>query len=137
MRIKRKLKSFMNVTVTPIALEVVKKDGKTRTIHSFQLSAEIDKAKEVKIRRMDGMTCFITNDKILSPARKSARKRMHHSLLAHKHNGDDPEESRLLVIAGRSIEPVVQLPLKSSRHQEFFTPVYYHDRINRATAKMD
>lgn len=68
MLIKRKLKSLMNITVTPIELEVGRKGGKTRAVHSFQLSAKIDPAKEAEIRKLDGMTCFITNDQTLSPA---------------------------------------------------------------------
>ncbi|MCR4442715.1 MAG: transposase [Peptococcaceae bacterium] len=59
---KHKLKSLVNVTITPIEVEVSKIDGSIRIVHSFQLSAEIDKTRERKIRRLDGMTCFITND---------------------------------------------------------------------------
>jgi len=59
---KRKLKSLVKVTVTPIELSVTKKDGSIRIAHSFQLSATIDKARETAIRRLDGITCFITND---------------------------------------------------------------------------
>ena len=62
---KRKLKSLMKVTVTPIEVEVPKKDGSIRIAHSFQLSAMIDKTKEAEIRRLDGMTCFITNDETI------------------------------------------------------------------------
>jgi transposase len=59
---KRKLKSLLKVMVTSIEVEVTKKDGSIRIAHSFQLSAAIDKARETEIRRIDGMTCFITND---------------------------------------------------------------------------
>ncbi|WP_045576918.1 IS1634 family transposase, partial [Desulfosporosinus sp. I2] len=59
---KRKLKSLMKVTVTPIEVKVSKKDGSIRIAHSFQLSAMIDKTGETEIRRLDGITCFITND---------------------------------------------------------------------------
>ena len=59
---KRKLKSLMKVTITPIEVKVPKKDGSIRIAHSFQLSAMIDKTGETEIRRLDGMTCFITND---------------------------------------------------------------------------
>lgn len=62
---KRKLKSLMKVTVTPIEVEVPKKDGSIRIAHSFQLSAMIDKTKEAEIRRLDGITCFITNDETI------------------------------------------------------------------------
>ncbi|WP_139314654.1 IS1634 family transposase, partial [Desulfosporosinus metallidurans] len=43
-------------------LTVTKSNGTTRIIQSFQLSAAIDKDKEVQKRRLDGITCFITND---------------------------------------------------------------------------
>ncbi|GAB6153239.1 IS1634 family transposase [Desulfosporosinus burensis] len=59
---QRKLKSLVKVTVTPIEVKVPKKDGSVRLAHSFQLSAIIDKTGETKMRRLDGMTCFITND---------------------------------------------------------------------------
>ena len=62
---KRKLKSLLKVTVMPIEVEVPKKDGSIRIVHSFQLSAMIDKAGESKIRRLDGMTCFITNEETI------------------------------------------------------------------------
>jgi transposase len=62
---KRKLKSLMKVTVTPIEIKVPKKDGSFRIAHSFQLSAMIDKAGETEIRRLDGITCFITNDETI------------------------------------------------------------------------
>lgn len=65
---KRKLKSLLQVTVTPIEVEVAKKDGTTRRVQSFQLAAEIDKMKEIEIRKSDGMTCFITNEATFSPA---------------------------------------------------------------------
>jgi transposase len=59
---KRKLKSLMKITVTPIEIKVAKKDGSLRIAHSFQLSAVIDKLGETEARRLDGITCFITND---------------------------------------------------------------------------
>jgi len=59
---KRKIKSLMKVSVTPIEVKVLKKDGSVRLAHSFQLSAMIDKTGETEIRRLDGITCFITND---------------------------------------------------------------------------
>ena len=59
---KRKLKSLLKVTITPIEVEVVKKNGSTRIVHSFQISVNIDKTKESEVRRLDGITCFITND---------------------------------------------------------------------------
>ena len=59
---KRKLKSVMKITVTPMEVQVAKKDGSIRIAHSFQLSAVIDKAGETEARRLDGITCFITND---------------------------------------------------------------------------
>ena len=59
---KRRLKSLVKVTFMPIEIEVHKKDGSLRMAHSFQLSAIIDKTRETEIRRLDGMTCFITND---------------------------------------------------------------------------
>lgn len=59
---KRKLKSLLKVTITPIEVEVVKKNGSTRIAHSFQISVDIDKTKESEVRRLDGITCFITND---------------------------------------------------------------------------
>lgn len=59
---KRKLKSLLLVTVTPIELTVAKSNKTTRIVQSFQLSAEIDKSKELQKRRLDGITCFITND---------------------------------------------------------------------------
>jgi hypothetical protein len=59
---KRKLKSLMKITVTPIEVKVAKKDGSIRIVHSFQLSAVIDKAGETEARRLDGITCFISND---------------------------------------------------------------------------
>lgn len=59
---KRKLKSLMKISVTPIEVKVLKKDGSTRLVRSFQLSAMIDKTGETEIRRLDGITCFITND---------------------------------------------------------------------------
>ena len=58
----RKLKSLMKVTVMPIEVKVPKKDGSIRIAHSFQLSAAIDAVAEAKVRRLDGITCFITND---------------------------------------------------------------------------
>jgi hypothetical protein len=57
-----KLKSLLTVTITPLKVEVVKKDNSTRFADSFQLTAEIDKLNEIKSRRKDGITCFITND---------------------------------------------------------------------------
>ena len=59
---KRKLKLLLLVTVTPIELTVTKSNGTTRIVQSFQLSAEMDKNKELQKRRLDGITCFITND---------------------------------------------------------------------------
>lgn len=59
---KRKLKSILRVTIEQIQVEVAKKDGRSRIAHSFRLSAVIDKDKETEIRKLDGMTCFITND---------------------------------------------------------------------------
>jgi transposase len=49
----------------PIEVEVPKKDGSLRLVHSFQLSAMIDKTGETKSRRLDGMTCFITNEETI------------------------------------------------------------------------
>jgi len=59
---RKKLKSLLRVAITPIELEIAKKDDSKRIVKSFQLSADIDKVKEMELRRMDGMTCFITND---------------------------------------------------------------------------
>jgi transposase len=60
---KRKLKSLLQVTITPIEKEVMKKDGTTtRIVHTFQLTSVMDKEKEDDVRRRDGITCFITND---------------------------------------------------------------------------
>ncbi|SPF40563.1 transposase [Candidatus Desulfosporosinus infrequens] len=59
---KRKLKLVLLVTVTPLELTVIKSNGKTRIVQSFQLTVEIDKNKEMQKRRLDGITCFITND---------------------------------------------------------------------------
>ncbi|GAB6153250.1 IS1634 family transposase [Desulfosporosinus burensis] len=59
---RRKLKSLLKVTVTPIEVKVTKKDGSIRIAHSFELSAIINKTGETENRRLDGMTCFITND---------------------------------------------------------------------------
>lgn len=65
---KRKLKSVLQVTITPSPIEVSKKDGSTRTVQTFQLSAILDKAKETEMRKLDGVTCFITNDPHLTAA---------------------------------------------------------------------
>jgi len=59
---QRKLKSLLKVTVTPIEVKVPKKDGSVRLAQSYQLSAIIDKTGETEMRRLDGITCFITND---------------------------------------------------------------------------
>lgn len=59
---KKKLKTIMNISVIPIELEVLKKDGKPRTVHSFKICAEVDLEKEKEVRRRDGITCFITNE---------------------------------------------------------------------------
>jgi len=59
---KRKLKLLLLVTVEPLELTVTKSNGTTRSVQSFQLSAEINKNKELQKRRLDGITCFITND---------------------------------------------------------------------------
>lgn len=59
---KRKLKSLLKVTVTPIEVNVTEKNGSIRIAHSFQLSVTIDKAVETEARRLDGVTCFMTND---------------------------------------------------------------------------
>jgi len=59
---KRKLKLLLIVTVTPIEITVTKSNKTTRIVQSFQLSTEIDKNKEMQKRRLDGITCFITND---------------------------------------------------------------------------
>ena len=65
---KRKLKSLLQVTLTPINVEIpTKKAGTTRTVHTYQLSAVLNKAKETDIRRQDGITCFITNEDTFSP----------------------------------------------------------------------
>ncbi|MDC3424216.1 IS1634 family transposase [Aquibacillus sp. 3ASR75-11] len=63
---KRKLKSIMNISVTPIELEIPKKDGQPRIVHSFQINAEVDAEKEMEMQKRDGLTCFITNDTSLS-----------------------------------------------------------------------
>jgi len=63
---KRKLKSLLQVAITPIELKVAKRDGSTRKVNSFQLSATVDQVKETEKRRLDGMTCFITNDPTIS-----------------------------------------------------------------------
>ena len=63
---KRKLKSLLQVTIDPIEINVAKKDGTTRTVHSFQISAGVDTAKETEVRKLDGMTCFITNEAAFS-----------------------------------------------------------------------
>lgn len=72
---KRKLKSLLMVTVTPIEVEMTKKDGSLRIAHSFQLSVVMDKARETEIRRLDGMTCFITNDVTIPQAEVIQRYR--------------------------------------------------------------
>jgi transposase len=64
---KRKLKSILRVTITPIEVEIAKKNDSKRIVSSFQLSAEIDKGKEIELRRKDGITCFITNDAAILP----------------------------------------------------------------------
>ena len=63
---KRKLKSLLQVTIIPIQLKVAKKDATTSTVNSFHLSAAVNQAKETEMRRLDGMTCFITNDATIS-----------------------------------------------------------------------
>jgi len=63
---KRKLKSLLQVTLAPIEIPVAKKDGTTRTVHSFKISAAVDKTKETEVRKSDGMTCFITNEAAFS-----------------------------------------------------------------------
>jgi len=63
---KRKLKLLLLVAVTPIELTVTKSNGTTRIVQSFQLSTEIDQNKELQKRRLDGITCFITNDLTIS-----------------------------------------------------------------------
>ncbi len=66
---KRKLKSLLQVTITPIEKEVMKKDGKTtRIVHTYQLTYDIDKKKETEVRRRDGVTCFMTNDSSIPQA---------------------------------------------------------------------
>ncbi|HUX80482.1 MAG TPA: IS1634 family transposase [Alphaproteobacteria bacterium] len=70
---KRKLKLQLLVTVAPIELTVTKSNGTTRIVQSFQLSAEIDKNKEMQKRRLDGITCFITND-LTIPEREVIQK---------------------------------------------------------------
>lgn len=65
---KRKLKSMLKVTIEPIQVEVTKKDGRTRIIQTFQLSAAIDQMKETEMRKLDGLTCFITNDSTILEA---------------------------------------------------------------------
>lgn len=72
---KRKLKSLLKVTITPIDVETTKKDGSTRVVHSFQLAADVNKTKETEIRRLDGITCFITNDKTIPQAQVIHRYR--------------------------------------------------------------
>jgi len=59
---KKRLKSIMNVSVDPIELEVLKKDGTPRTVHSFHIHAEVDSEKERELKKRDGITCFITNE---------------------------------------------------------------------------
>ena len=63
---KRKLKLLLLVTVTPIQLTVTKSNGTTRIVQSFRLSTEIDQNKELQKKRLDGITCFITNDLTIS-----------------------------------------------------------------------
>lgn len=65
---KRKLKSMLQVTIDPIQMEVAKKDGRTRTVQTFRLSATIDQVKETERRKLDGVTCFITNDSTIPEA---------------------------------------------------------------------
>jgi len=66
---KRRLKPLFQVTITPIDIKIsTKKNGTDRTVHSFKLSATLDKDKETDIRRSDGITCFITNEDSFSPA---------------------------------------------------------------------
>ncbi|MFZ5986515.1 MAG: IS1634 family transposase [Bacillota bacterium] len=72
---KYKLKSLMTVSVTPIEVKVLKKDGSIRIAHSFHLSAAIDKTRETDIRRLDGITCFITNDETIPQAEVIQRYR--------------------------------------------------------------
>ncbi|WP_410511745.1 transposase [Paenibacillus sp. BR2-3] len=59
---------MLQVTIEPIQVEVAKKDGHTRIVQTFQLSAAIDQAKESEMRKLDGLTCFITNDSTISEA---------------------------------------------------------------------
>ena len=70
---KRKLKLLLIVTVTTIELTVTRSNGTTRIVQSFQLSAEIDKNKEMQKRCLDGITCFITNDMTI-PQREVIQK---------------------------------------------------------------
>ncbi len=72
---KRKLKSLLKVTITPIDVERTKKDGSIRIAHSFQLAAEVNTLKETEIQRLDGITCFITNDATIPQAQVIHRYR--------------------------------------------------------------
>jgi transposase len=66
---KRKIKSLFLVTITPIEIKgSTKRDGTEHSVHSFKLSVTLDKTKETDIRRLDGITCFITNEETFSPA---------------------------------------------------------------------
>ena len=65
---KRKLKSLLQVTIKPTQVEVVKKDGCIRIVQTFQLSAAVDQTKETEMRKLDGITCFMTNDSTISEA---------------------------------------------------------------------
>jgi len=58
---RRKFKNLLQINITPISLPVTNKNGTVRTIQSYQLKLTIDTSNYDRSRRLDGITCFITN----------------------------------------------------------------------------
>jgi len=58
---KRKFKNILRIDIVPFIIPITNKKGAVRTVQSYQLEISIDMAKYDSARRLDGITCFITN----------------------------------------------------------------------------
>ena len=58
---KRKFKNILQVNITPITLSLTNKNGKVRSIQSYKIDLTTDTANYDRAKRLDGITCFITN----------------------------------------------------------------------------
>lgn len=58
---KKRLKNLLEVQIEPHSVVLTTKNGKERTVNTFRLKPVFKPETEQQERRLDGITCFITN----------------------------------------------------------------------------